>query len=62
MPDVVVNQPRLTLRQWEDAKRGAWLGANVTLKTDFTDKKLITNLKICFEAGTGVKSMVPVLI
>ncbi len=53
---------RLLLTEWADAKSGAWLDPNAVSRLEELDRQLINRVKVCYQAGKGVKHLVPILV
>ena len=53
---------RLLLSEWANAKSGAWLDPNAVSKLEELDRQLINRVKVCYQAGKGVKHLVPILV
>ena len=53
---------RLTLREWNDASRDAWIDPQLTEQIEDTQELLLLkDMKLAYQAGKGSRKLVPVL-
>ena len=53
---------RLTLREWNDASRDAWIDPQLTEQIEDTQERLLLkDMKLAYQAGKGSRKLVPVL-